>query len=79
MYTVTTKSVLTPIAECVSELIQVVSESQIKDTPLADLSSLSRIMDDQVQQLITIARNIQYNTPDDPVLGQELPKACDEG
>ncbi|TPX44952.1 hypothetical protein SeLEV6574_g04182 [Synchytrium endobioticum] len=78
MYTVTTRSVLSPIAECVSELIQVVSESQARDTPLNDLSSLSRVMDEQVHQLITIARNIQYGTPDDTILADELSKACDE-
>ncbi|TPX30553.1 hypothetical protein SmJEL517_g05898 [Synchytrium microbalum] len=78
MYTVTTKEVLTPIAECVSELIQVVTDSQSKNTPLADLTALARIMDEQVQQLISVARSIQSNTPDDAILAQELPRACDE-
>ncbi|KAJ3110571.1 hypothetical protein HDU96_006468 [Phlyctochytrium bullatum] len=78
MYTTTSKTILSPLAEAVTALILIISESEIKKSPMPDLTALARIVDDQVRNLVGIGKRIAEKQGSDEVLKKEMPAACDE-
>jgi hypothetical protein len=79
MHTSTAKAVLAPLADAVSSLIVMVSESEINQTPLPDLVNLSRVVFDQVKNLADVASKISLQATADEQLRREMPSAASEG
>lgn len=79
MHTVTSKLILTPLAEAVFQLILIISDSEINETAIPDLSQLAKVVDSQIVNLVAIGTKIQNQQNADEKLKTEMPTACDIG
>ena len=79
MHTVTSKQILTPLAEAVFQLILIISEADINKSAIPDLSQLAKVVDAQIVNLVSIGTKIQNQQNADEKLKLEMPKACNEG
>jgi hypothetical protein len=79
MYTKTSKQVLSPLADAVSALIVIISESEISNTATPDLTQLAKAVDTQIQNLVVVAKKIAAQPSSDAKLQKEMPEACQEG
>jgi hypothetical protein len=79
MHTVTSKLILTPLADAVFQLILIISDSDINETAIPDLSTLATVVNSQIENLITIGTKIQNQQNADEKLKLEMPKACTLG
>ncbi|KAJ3285688.1 hypothetical protein HK104_009373 [Borealophlyctis nickersoniae] len=77
MHTTTSKAVLTPLADAVSQLIVIVSDSETEGTAMPDLSALATAVDAQIANLVGVGRKIQAQPSADETLKKEMPVACD--
>ncbi|KAJ3088662.1 hypothetical protein HK102_008242 [Quaeritorhiza haematococci] len=78
MHTTTSKQILEPLAEAVTQLILIISDAEINRTPIPDLSELARVVDDQVVNLVGVGTRIQNQSSADEQLKADMPKACAE-
>ncbi|KAJ3094993.1 hypothetical protein HDU97_007360 [Phlyctochytrium planicorne] len=78
MYTATSKSILSPLAEAVTALILIISESEINKSPMPDLSALAKIVDDQIHNLVQVGKRIASQSTADEKLKSGMPEACDD-
>ncbi|KAJ3043432.1 hypothetical protein HDV00_005130 [Rhizophlyctis rosea] len=76
MHTVTSKAVLTPLADAVTSLIVTVSDAETEGTPMPDLSALAQAVDAQITNLVDIAKQIAQQPNADDILRKEVPEAC---
>lgn len=79
MHTVTSKLILTPLAEAVFQLILIISDSDINETAIPDLSQLAKVVDGQIVNLVAIGTKIQNQPSADDKLKREMPEACEMG
>ncbi len=79
MFTVTTKQILSPLADAVSQLIVIVSECEINNSAMPDLTSLAKNVSENIGNLVNIALHIQSQPNADEQVKDEMPKACNEG
>ena len=79
MHTTTSKQILSPLAEAVSALIVIISEAEVNGSPTPDLSQLSKVVINQIQNLLHIAQKIASQPTADELLKQAMQKACQEG
>jgi hypothetical protein len=79
MYTATSKAVLSPLADAVTSLILIISESEIHKTPMPDLSNLASAVDDQIKNLVNVASRSLNSPSSDERLRREMPEACEIG
>jgi hypothetical protein len=79
MHTVTSKLILTPLAEAVFQLILIISDADINETAIPDLSQLAKVVDGQIINLVAIGTKIQNQQTADEKLQLEMPKACGLG
>jgi vinculin len=79
MFTVTTKQILSPLADAVSQLIVNVSECEINNTAMPDLTPLAKNVSENIDNLVAIALRIQNQSNADEIVKEEMPKACHEG
>jgi hypothetical protein len=79
MHTRTSKQVLAPLADAVSALIVIISESEVSQTPTPDLTQLAKAVDTQIQNLVVVAKKIAAQPSSDENLQKEMPIACQEG
>ena len=77
MYTQTTKQILAPVADAVSQLLVVKADAEINNTPMQDLTEVATVVDAQAQNLVGIGKSMAESS-DDAQLKQEMPSACDE-
>ncbi|KAJ3193626.1 hypothetical protein HK101_004476 [Irineochytrium annulatum] len=75
--TVTSKSVLAPLAEAVTALILIISESDINKSPMPDLSALAKIVDEQIRNLVAVGSRVANQASADTQLKTDMPQACD--
>ncbi|KAJ3260967.1 hypothetical protein HK103_006922 [Boothiomyces macroporosus] len=78
MHTKTSKQVLSPLADAVSALIIIISDSDINSTPTPDLSQLSKAVESQIQNLIVVAKKITNQPTADLTLKELMPLACQQ-
>ena len=78
MHTTTSKQILTPLAEAVFQLILIISEAEINQSAIPDLTQLAKIVDTQIVNLVSVGTKIQNQQAADEYLKIEMPKACDE-
>ncbi|KAJ3322065.1 hypothetical protein HDV06_003666 [Boothiomyces sp. JEL0866] len=78
MHTKTSKQVLSPLADAVSALIIIISDSDINSTPTPDLSQLSKAVESQIQNLIVVAKKITNQPTADLTLKELMPMACQQ-
>ena len=79
MHTKTAASVLRPLADAVTALILIISDSEITETPTPDLTKLSQAVDSQIKNLVNVARKIMDQVGADPILKNSMPSACNHG
>lgn len=79
MITKTSKAVLTPLADAVTALIVIISDSEIAGTPTPDLSQLSKVVDAQIKNLTVVANKITMQPNADPALKITMQIACTAG
>lgn len=79
MHTKTAAAVLRPLADAVSALIVIISDSEISGTPTPDLSKLSQAVDAQIKNLVNVARKIMEQPGSDAGLKTTMPPACNQG
>lgn len=79
MHTVTAKLILSPLAEAITQLILIVSESENKKTHLPDLTALAKVVKEQITNLVTIGSKIGSQPNADDILRLKMPLACEEG
>ncbi|KAI9206152.1 Vinculin family-domain-containing protein [Polychytrium aggregatum] len=77
MHTKTSRQVLSPLADAVTGLIGVVSECEINDTGLPDLSQVALVVDEQIKNLVGIGRKIQEGPSADETFKKEMPLASE--
>ncbi|KAJ1344053.1 hypothetical protein BSLG_001193 [Batrachochytrium salamandrivorans] len=78
MFTKTSKQVLAPLAESVSALIVIISDSELNGTPIPDLSLLSKALEAQLSNLLGVAAKIVQQSTADDQLKADMPAACEE-
>ncbi|KAL2918920.1 hypothetical protein HK105_201754 [Polyrhizophydium stewartii] len=78
MFTRTAKQILSPLAESVSALIVIISDSEANGTPTPDLSQLSKAVETQLGNMLRIAKEIGGQPGADAELRAAMPGACDE-
>ncbi|ORY51970.1 Vinculin/alpha-catenin [Rhizoclosmatium globosum] len=77
MYSKTAKTVLAPLADAVSSLVLIFAEAELSRTPMADLTSLAHIVDDQIAHLTAIGLKVSAQAAStDTQLKEEMPDAC---
>ena len=82
MHTKSSKLVLSPLADAVSTLIMIISESEISGTATPDLSKLSQAVDAQVcltkqiKNLVNVSTKITNQSSSDSILKLQMPKGC---
>jgi hypothetical protein len=76
MHTTTSKQVLAPLAEAVSALIVIISEAEINNTPTPELSEIGKVVNTQINNLITVALRIMDNPNSDQELRDKMPNPC---
>lgn len=76
MLTKTAKVVLLPLADAVSALIIVISDSQISSSPVPNLSPLASAVDGQISNLVRVAVRITQQASADQNLQACMPPAC---
>jgi hypothetical protein len=79
MHTKTSATVLRPLADAVSALIVIISDSEISKTPTPDLSALSKAVDAQIKNLVNVAKKIVDQPAADPTLKEKMPPAYEHG
>ncbi|KAK5670752.1 hypothetical protein QVD99_002523 [Batrachochytrium dendrobatidis] len=78
MFTKTSKQVLSPLAESVSALIVIISDSELNGTPIPDLSQLSLALESQLANLLNVATKIVEQQMADVQIKKDMPGACEE-
>ena len=79
MHTNTSKQILAPLADAVSALIVIISDSEITGSPTPDLTQLSKAVSSQIQNLVVVASKIAVQPSADDVLKKSMPIACNLG
>lgn len=77
MYTATSKTVLDPLADAVSNLIVIVSDAESRNAAIPDLTGLATGVKTQVDNLVQVGRRIQDQQSSDSTLKQDMGYACD--
>jgi hypothetical protein len=76
MHTKSSKQVLSPLADAVSALIIIISDSEISGTPTPNLTQLSKAVDTQIRNLVVVAKKIAAQPISDERLKKEMPVVC---
>ncbi len=76
MHTKTSKHILAPLAETVTQLILIISESEINKTPMPDFSALAKVVHEQIQNLVEVGHKISGQSDVDDIVTREMPNAC---
>jgi hypothetical protein len=77
MHTVTSKQILSPVADAISQLIVLNAEAEMSNAPIPDLTGVAEAVADQVDKLVEVGLSmIEYG---DKELKDEMPSACTEG
>jgi hypothetical protein len=79
MYTSTSKQILSPLAEAVFQLILTISDAEINNDPIPDLTQLARMVEDQTTNLVAVGTRIQNQASSDEAMKKDMPLACGEG
>ena len=78
MITATSKLILSPLAEAVSQLILIISESDMNRSPMPDLTDLAKAVHSQILNLVNVANKIKAGSNDEQIK-VEMNKGCEEG
>ncbi|KAI8896423.1 Vinculin family-domain-containing protein [Globomyces pollinis-pini] len=78
MHTKTSKQVLSPLADAVSALIVIISDSEISGAATPDLTQLSKAVQAQIQNLIIVAKKIANQPSVDESIKVAMPIACNQ-
>jgi len=79
MHTTTTKSILGPMADSIAAIIVVISDAEMADAPMPDLTEFAKILDSQVLNLVNIGKQIISQDSADGLLKTEMAKGCEDG
>ena len=79
MHTKTASAVLKPLADAVSALIVIISESEISGTPTPNLTQLSKAVDLQIKNLSNVAKRIIEQPSIDSQIKETMTAACERG
>jgi hypothetical protein len=76
MHTKSSKQVLTPLADAVAALIVIISDSEISGAPTPNLTQLSKAVDAQIKNLVSVAERITMQPTADTALKENMPVGC---
>ena len=79
MHSVTSRQILEPIAEAVSQLILINAEAEIRNAALPDLSEAAKAVDLQVQQLVNVGKALAEDAKADKQLADDMDQASGTG
>eukprot|EP00158_Paraphelidium_tribonemae_P007764 Partr_v1_DN28353_c1_g1_i1_m79701 putative Catenin (Cadherin-associated protein) len=76
MYTTTSKQIMAPVAEAISELMMINLEAESGNTLMPDLTDIASVVDAQARNLVNVGLSMLETG--DAQLKVDMPPACDE-
>ena len=77
MYTATSKQILAPVADAISQLIVINMEAEVNNSAIPDLTEVAGIVRSQAINLVSVGESMILSG--DLELKSEMPHACAQG
>jgi len=77
MHTASSRQILSPVADAISQLIIVSSDAETYNTPMQDLTEVATVVNSQAENLVQIGQSMLASSNDEQ-LKHEMPQACSQ-